>query len=156
LTYFLGGRAGDVVIAGDNNYLPGGFLAVLTGSLPAVPAASVVDLIRLGEERLPLRDLSFRERHLPWPLLTVPQNVPEINSELYLVVGREPGFVCSRGAAGTSAPGDGGSGIAVTRAGRRLWLGPVGSNSRHIGPPSREKDAGMPNAGAIDSESRSK
>ena len=94
LTHFLGGQADGVDIAGDGNCLPGRFLTLLTGSLPAVPAASVVDFMRLGEERLPLRDLSFWERHLPWPVLAVPQNIPEINSEPPLIVGRELAFVC--------------------------------------------------------------
>jgi hypothetical protein len=53
-------------------------------------------------------------------LLTVPQIVPEINSEPYLVVGRERAFVCSRGVDGASVHGDGDNGIAATNAGRQL------------------------------------
>ena len=59
-------------------------------------------IMRLGEDRPPPRDLSFWEHHLPWPLLTVPQIVPEINSEPYLVIGRERAFVCLRGVDGAS------------------------------------------------------
>jgi len=112
-------------------------------------------IMRLGEDRPPPRDLSFWEHHLPWPLLTFPQIVPEINSEPYLVVGRERAFVCLRGVDGASVHDNGDNGIAVTDVGRQLWFGRAGNSSRDTGPPRVAKQRGMPNAGVIDSESRS-
>jgi hypothetical protein len=109
--------------------------------------------MRPGEELLPLRDLSFWEHHLPWPFLTVPQNAPEINSEHHLVVGRERASACLKGADNIFVPGDGGSGIAVTDAGSKLWFGPDGNSNRNTGPRRPAKKGGMHNAVAIESES---
>jgi hypothetical protein len=51
--------------------------------------------MRPGKERPPSRDLSFREHHLPWPLLKVLQSVLKIKREPSLA-DREPDGVCSR------------------------------------------------------------
>jgi hypothetical protein len=111
--------------------------------------------MRPGKERPPSRDLSFREHHLPWPLLKVFQSVFKIKREKRLA-DREHDGVCSRDVRNGSIPRKLQSATAPMSAGMRPGSGPCGKPNCNIDPRRTAKIDERSNAGATERESRTR
>src|ERR1019366_6154169 len=109
------------------------------------------DLLRPGEDCLPLQGRASGSNDLPWALPRVLQAIPKINSPAggnCRRAGPVPGGVCSKDASGAFGRDTCGSAIAASIAGRRRGYGRGGRARRDTGPRRWANRNGTVKAGA--------